>query len=47
MDGLAAGAVVKSYRLRLSRKRWFQNRPSWLDEVSWTGADEAKAFLWI
>ena len=42
-----AGEAVKSYRLRLTRKRWLENRPQWLDEVNWTGVSRAKAFLGI
>jgi RimJ/RimL family protein N-acetyltransferase len=47
LGGLGAGEAVKSYRLRLSRKRWLENRPSWLDGVNWTGVDAAKTFLGI
>ena len=42
-----AGEAIKSYRLRLTRKRWLENRPQWLDEVNWTGVSRAKAFLGI
>lgn len=47
LGGLGAGVAVKSHRLRLSRERWLESRPSWLDEVKWTGADAAKTFLGI
>jgi RimJ/RimL family protein N-acetyltransferase len=47
LGGVGAGEAVKSYRLRLSRKRWLENRPSWLDEVNWTGVNAAKTFLGI
>ena len=47
LGGLGAGEAVKSHRLRLSRKSWLENRPSWLDEVNWTGVDAAKTFLGI
>lgn len=43
----AAGQAVKSRRLRLSRQRWLENRPSWLDDASWSGVGAAKAFLGI
>jgi RimJ/RimL family protein N-acetyltransferase len=42
-----AGQSVESHRLRLSRKRWLENRPSWLDEVSLAGVGAAAAFLEI
>ena len=42
-----AGEAIKSYRLRLTRKRWLENRPVWLDEVNWTGVSRAKTFLGI
>jgi RimJ/RimL family protein N-acetyltransferase len=38
IGALGAGEAVKSHRLRLSRKRWLENRPSWLDEVDRTSA---------
>jgi RimJ/RimL family protein N-acetyltransferase len=47
LGGVGAGEVVRSHRLRLSRKGWLGNRPSWLDEVNWTGVDAAKTFLGI
>jgi RimJ/RimL family protein N-acetyltransferase len=47
LGGLGKGEAVKSHRLRLSRKRWLENRPSWLDEVRWSGVSEAKMFLGI
>jgi RimJ/RimL family protein N-acetyltransferase len=47
IGGSGAAGAVKSYRLRLSRKRWLENRPSWLDEVGWTGVNGAKTFLGI
>jgi RimJ/RimL family protein N-acetyltransferase len=42
-----AGRAIESHRLRLSRPRWLENRPSWLDEVSWAGVAAAAAFLGI
>ena len=36
LGGVRAMEAVKSRRLRLSRKRWLGDRPSWLDDVSWT-----------
>jgi RimJ/RimL family protein N-acetyltransferase len=47
LGGLGAGEAVKSYRLRLSRKLWLDNRPPWLDEVNWVGVKAAKTFLGI
>ncbi len=47
LGGVGADQAVMSYRLRLSRETWFDKRPSWLDEVNWTGANAAKAFLGI
>ena len=47
LGGLGPGVAVRSYRLRLSRKRWLEDRPSWLDEVNWTGVNAAKTFLGI
>ena len=47
LGGPGAREAVKSHRLRLSRKRWLENRPSWLDEVSWSGVNGAKTFLGI
>jgi RimJ/RimL family protein N-acetyltransferase len=41
------GEAIESYRLRLSRKRWLENRPVWLDEVNWTGVSTARNFLGI
>ena len=41
------GDAIKSYRLRLSRERWLENRPVWLDEVNWTGVSTARNFLGI
>jgi RimJ/RimL family protein N-acetyltransferase len=45
LGGVGAGEAVKSYRLRLSRKVWFENRPLWLDQVNWAGVNGAKTFL--
>jgi RimJ/RimL family protein N-acetyltransferase len=42
-----AGGAIRSNRLRLSRKRWLENRPVWLDEVNWTGVSTARNFLGI
>jgi hypothetical protein len=36
LGGVRAMEAVKSSRLQLSRKRWLGDRPSWLDDVSWT-----------
>ena len=47
LGGLGAAGAVKSHRLRLNRKRWLEHRPSWLDEVDWTGVNRAKTFLGI
>jgi RimJ/RimL family protein N-acetyltransferase len=47
LGGLGRGEAVKSYRARLSHKRWLENRPPWLDEVNWTGVDAAKTLLRI
>jgi len=47
LAGVGAGEAVKSHRLRLSRKGWLENRPSWLDEVNWTGVNAARTFLGV
>ncbi|HTV12199.1 MAG TPA: GNAT family protein [Acidimicrobiales bacterium] len=39
--------AVESQRLRLSRKRWLEHRPPWLEEVSFAGVERAAAFLGI
>jgi RimJ/RimL family protein N-acetyltransferase len=40
-----AEQAVESHRLRLSRTRWLENRPSWLDDVRVAGVEAAAAFL--
>jgi RimJ/RimL family protein N-acetyltransferase len=47
LGGAGAGEAIRSYRLRLSRERWLEDRPSWLDEANWTGVNAAKTFLGI
>jgi RimJ/RimL family protein N-acetyltransferase len=39
------GEAVQSHRLRLSRQRWLERRPAWLDQVEWSGVAEARAAL--
>ena len=47
LGGLGAGQAVKSHRLRLTREAWLESRPSWLEEVKWTGVNAAKTLLGI
>ena len=39
--------VIKSFRLRLGLDAWREQRPSWLDEVTWSSVDTASRFLGI
>ena len=43
----AGGQAVETHRLRLSRSRWVENRPPWLDQVGVAGVEAAAAFLGI